>query len=60
MRTCGRENKLYLLSVLPKAIANKADVSSEFCGGKAGDGFQKMVCESCDPRYNKFNSFLVY
>ena len=55
--TCGRENQLHLLSIIPNAIANKADVSSEFCGGKTGDGFQKLIRKSYDPRYG---SFILY
>ena len=49
--TCGCENQLHLLSVIPNAIANKADVSGEFCGGKTDDGFQKLIRKSYDPRY---------
>ena len=45
---CVHENQLYLLSALPTAIANKADVSNEFCGGKPDDGFQEAIC---NPRY---------
>ena len=44
VRNCGNEKQLYLLSVVPKAIANKADVKNEFCGGKDDDGFRRLVC----------------
>lgn len=30
---CGNGNQLYLLIILPTAIANKTNVKSEFCGG---------------------------
>ena len=54
VRTCGSANQLHLLSVIPNAIANKADVSNynEFCGGKDDDGFKEAIC---DPRYKLIN-----
>ena len=48
---CGRTNRLYLLGVLPKAIANKADVSNEFCGGKE-DSFEWLT-DASTQYYNK-------
>ena len=51
------QNKLYLLSAVPKSIANKADVSSEFCWGKADDCevFLKLINkpESDSSRYDQ-------
>ena len=43
------QNKLYLLSAVPKSIANKADVSSEFCWGKDDDDqtFLKLIKSEC-------------
>jgi hypothetical protein len=51
------KNQLHLLSVIPKSIANKADVSSEFCWGKDGDRqlFLNLIKSECDnSRYDPF------
>ena len=57
------KNKLYLLSVVPKSIANKADVSSEFCWGKDKDDdheqFPKLINSVCsNSRYGQ--SVLIF
>jgi hypothetical protein len=52
------KNQLYLLSVIPKSIANKADVSGEFCWGKDEDcvSFLKLVESECgSSRYDQSN-----
>ena len=51
------ENQLSLFSVIPKSIANKADVSGEFCWGKNDDCevFLKLInkSESDSSRYDQ-------
>ena len=49
------KKQVYLLSVIPKSIANKADVSNEFCWGKVDDreAFLKLIKSECSsPRYD--------
>ena len=45
----SQKNHFYLLSVVPKSIANKADVSNEFCWGKIDDCelFLKLIKSKC-------------
>ena len=54
------QNQLYLLSAIPKSIANKADVSSEFCWGKNDDCevFLKLIKSGSDSsRYDQSNFY---
>ena len=56
------KDKLYLVSVIPESIANKADVSSEFCWGKDEDRrqFLKLIKSECSSSRYMINLYYYY
>ena len=57
---CGRTNRLYLLGIVPTAIANKEDVRDEFCGGDSyennNDNFKWLTDASTNQRLEQCRS----